>query len=244
MDWRDEGIVLAARPHGETSVILELFTRAHGRHLGVVHGGMSRKKAPMLQPGNQLDAAWRARLDAHLGTYAVELRHSRAAAILSDPLRLAALSSTCALAAFALPEREALTDFQTRTEDLCDGLTDGRGWLTDYVQWEVALLEITGFRLDLSACAVSGGANDLAYVSPRTGRAVSRSAAGEWASRLLPLPDMLLGGMPTLGGVIAALKVTGHFLEHHLAPSLGNRPLPPARARLLQALASEADDAP
>ncbi|CTQ50060.1 DNA repair protein RecO [Jannaschia donghaensis] len=236
MEWRDEGIVLSARPHGETSVILELLTRAHGRHLGVIHGGVSRKKAPMLQPGNQLDAVWRARLEDHLGTYTVELKCSRAAGILADPLRLAALSSCCALASFVLPEREDMDDFQVRTEALCDAISDGRGWLTEYVGWEVALLDVSGFGLDLSACAVSGGANDLAYVSPRTGRAVSRSAAGEWASKLLPLPDMLLGGMPTIDGACAALAVTGHFLEQKLAPALGARPLPAARSRLVQAL--------
>lgn len=239
MEWRDEGIVLAARPHGETSVILELFTREHGRHLGVVHGGVSRKKAPMLQPGNQLDAVWRARLEGHMGGWSVELKQSRAAGILSDSLRLAALTSTCSLASFALPEREAMGDFQTLTEDLCDAISDGKGWLTDCVQWEMKLLEVTGFRLDLSACAVSGGANDLAYISPRTGRAVSRAGAGEWASKLLKLPDMMLGGAPSIEGVVAALEVTGFFLENRLAPSLGNRPLPPARKRLLAALKSE-----
>jgi DNA repair protein RecO (recombination protein O) len=239
MEWRDEGIVLAARPHGETSVILEMFTRAHGRHLGVVHGGVSRKKSPMLQPGNQLDAVWRARLESHMGGWTVELKRSRAAGILSDPLRLAALTSACSMASFALPEREAMEDFQTRTEDLCDAIVDGKGWITDYVYWEMALLEVTGFRLDLSACAVSGGANDLAYVSPRTGRAVSRAGAGEWASKLLKLPDILIGGAPSIEGAVAALEVTGFFLENRLAPSLGNRPVPPARQRLLAALKSE-----
>ncbi|SDZ55778.1 DNA replication and repair protein RecO [Jannaschia faecimaris] len=239
MDWRDEGIVLSARPHGETSVILELLTRAHGRHLGVVHGGVSRKKAPMLQPGNQVDAAWRARLESHLGTWTVELKRSRSAGILGDPIRLFALSATCALASFALPEREDMAEFQRQTEALCDAISDGKGWLTDYVHWEMALLEVTGFRLDLSACAVSGGANDLAYVSPRTGRAVSRSGAGEWASKLLKLPDMMIGGMPSIEGVVEALAVTGHFLETKLAPSLGNKSLPSARARLVQALSAE-----
>ena len=132
-----------------------------------------------------------------------------------------------------------MEDFQTRTEDLCDAIVDGKGWITDYVYWEMALLEVTGFRLDLSACAVSGGANDLAYVSPRTGRAVSRAGAGEWASKLLKLPDILIGGAPSIEGAVAALEVTGFFLENKLAPSLGNRPVPPARQRLLAALKSE-----
>lgn len=234
--WRDEGLVLAVRPHGETAVILELLTRAHGRHLGVVHGGRSRRIAPLLQPGNQLAAEWKARLDTHLGSFAVEPLRGRAGDVLADPLRLSALSALCALASFVLPEREALPDFAARTEALADAIASGEGWLNDYVWWELSLLEVAGFGLDLSECAGGGGANDLAYVSPRTGRAVSRSAAGEWADRMLPLPDMLLGGATTLPGVRAALMLTGHFLGQRLAPSLGERPLPPARQRLLDAL--------
>ena len=236
IEWRDEGVVLAARPHGETAAILELFTRAHGRHLGVVHGGRSRKVAPMLQPGNQLSATWRARIEGHLGGFAVEPVRVRAGDVMGDPLRLAALSSMAALAAFALPEREALPDFQARTEGLADALAEGAGWLRDYVFWEMALLEVSGLALDLSACAAGGGANDLAYVSPRTGRAVSRAGAGDWADRLLPLPEVMLGGAATLEGVREALAVTGHFLETRLAPSLGERPLPAARARLTDEL--------
>ncbi len=239
MEWRDEGIVLAARPHGETAVILELFTREHGRHVGVVHGGRSRRKAPMLQPGNQLDAVWRARLESHMGGWQVELTRSRAAAVLSDPLRLAALASACALCAFALPEREAVPAFQARTEALCDAIADGEGWLTGYVGWELALLEVAGFRLDLATCAVSGATEGLAFVSPRTGRAVAAAEAGEWADRLLPLPAMLTGGAATIDGAAAALRLTGHFLGDRLAPSLGERPLPAARGRLVAAVEAE-----
>lgn len=239
MEWRDEGIVLAARPHGETAVILELLTRAHGRHLGVVHGGTSRRRAPMLQPGNQLDAVWRARLEGHMGSWSVELRRSRAAYVLSDPLRLAALSSTCALCVFALPEREAVAAFAARTEALCDAIAEGPGWLVDYVRWELALLEVSGFRLDLASCAVTGATTGLTHVSPRTGRAVSQDAAGEWADRLLPLPAMLTGGQATLAGVAQALDLTGHFLAERLAPSLGDRPVPAARGRLLTAVKAE-----
>ncbi|MEM7489623.1 MAG: DNA repair protein RecO [Pseudomonadota bacterium] len=237
MEWRDAGIVLAARPHGETAVILELLTRDHGRHLGIVHGGTSRRKAPMLQPGNQLDATWKARLESHLGSFSVELLAARTATILADPLRLAALTSVTSLAAFVLPEREALPDFAARTEALCDALASGEGWLPDYVAWEMALLEVGGMGLDLSACAATGTTEDLAFVSPRTGRAVSRAGAGAWAARLLPLPDLLRGGPADLGGIRAALDLTGHFLHHALAPSLGDKPVPPARARLLEELA-------
>lgn len=240
MEWRDEGIVLAARPHGETAVILELLTRAHGRHLGVVHGGRSRRRAPMLQPGNQLDAVWRARLEGHMGSWGVELRRARAGAVLGDPLRLAALAATCALCAFALPEREAVPDFALRTEALCDAIADGPGWLRDYVAWELALLETAGFRLDLAACAATGVMEGLAYVSPRTGRAVSRDAAGVWADKLLPLPPIFSGADVTVAGVAQALDLTGYFLSQRLAPSLGDRHVPAARARLVSAIKAEA----
>lgn len=239
MEWRDEGIVLAARPHGETAAILDLFTRAHGRHMGVVNGGVGRRMRPLLQPGNQVAASWRARLEGHMGTYALEPVRARAGDVLSDPLRLAALSSLCALCAFALPEREPLAAFQSRTEALADAIADGAGWLRDYPLWELALLETAGFALDLSACAATGGANDLSFVSPRSGRAVSRAGAGRWADRLLPLPEVLLGGEATLAGVRDALRTTGHFLETRLAPSVGERPLPAARGRLLSILDRE-----
>lgn len=240
MEWRDEGVVLAVRPHAETAAILEVFTRDHGRHAGIVHGGRSRRIAPMLQPGNQLAVTWRGRLETNLGTFAVEPLRGRAGALLADPLRLAALSAACALCAALLAEREAATGFQARTEALCDAIVDGAGWLNDYPRWELALLEVSGFRLDLSRCAAGGPDDDLAYVSPRTGRAVSRAGAGEWADRLLPLPPMLTGGAATLPGVLAALDLTGFFLRERLAPSLGDRPLPAARARFLDALRREA----
>jgi DNA repair protein RecO (recombination protein O) len=236
IEWRDEGIVLSARPHGETAVILELLTRSHGRHLGIVHGGVSRRKAPMLQPGNQVDAVWKARLEDHLGGFSVELRLARAAAVLSDPLRLSALGAITALSSLALPEREAQDGFARRTEALCDALTEGEGWLPDYVHWEIALLEVSGFGLDFTACAGGGAEDDLAFVSPRTGRAVSRGAAGEWASRLIPLPKWLLGDVADVEGVLAALDLTGYFLTDRLAPSLGDRPLPAARMRFVEAL--------
>lgn len=237
MDWRDQGILLAVRPHGETSVIAEVFTRDHGRHLGVIRGGTSRKLAPVLQPGAQVDVTWRARLESHMGSFTAEPIRARMAAVLGDPLRLAALSSLCATAAFCLPEREALPAFQAETEALADAMHAGEGWLSAYMHWELRLLEETGFGLDLSGCANGGSANDLAYVSPRTGRAVSRAGAGVWADRLLPLPECLLGGPVTHEGVQAALALTGHFLTEHLGPSLGTRPFPVARARFLDQVA-------
>lgn len=232
MEWRADGIVLAVRRHGESSAIVELFTAEHGRHLGVVRGGGSRKMAPLLQPGAQLDATWRARLDAHLGSYTVDLIKGRAAEAMGERMSLAGLTAVCALLAFALPEREAHPALYARSIALLDGLGAER-WPQAYLRWELALLEELGFGLDLSRCAVSGGTEDLAYISPRTGRAVARDSAGIWADKLLPLPPILIGGEAGADGVAQGLRVTGHFLTHHLAPALGDRPVPPARHRLV-----------
>lgn len=238
MDWRDEGTLLSVRKHGETSAIIEVFTPGHGRHAGVVRGGTSRKLAPMLQPGAQLDLAWRARLEEHIGSFNVELSRSRAAAVMADRAALAGLNAITALLLYALPERETHPRLYGRTVAMLDLLGNAPAWPVAYLQWELALLEALGFGLDLSACAVTGRAEDLAYVSPKSGRAVSAEGAGEWADRLLILPPELLGVVTdTLAGVSEGLRTTGYFLETGLAHSLGNKPLPEARARLIDLLA-------
>lgn len=239
MDWRDQGILLSSRRHGESAAIIEVFTREHGRHAGVVRGGASRKIAPILQPGAQLDVTWRARLEDHIGSYTVEPMRSRAAAALSDRQALAGLNAVTALLLFALPEREGHPVLYARSEALLDLLGDQDLWPLAYLQWELALLEEAGFGLDLSTCAVLGhGANDLSYVSPRSGRAVSRAGAGDWADRLLPLPPCLMGHGPAPDHEIAeGLRTTGHFLREHLAPAMGNKPLPEARQRFVDAFA-------
>lgn len=233
MDWTGEGILLSARPHGESAAIIEVLTEAHGRHLGVVRGGAGRRMAPVLQPGAQLALAWRARLESHIGAFTVEPLRARAAMVLADAERLAGLSSLCALAAFALPEREPQPRLYPLTVALADLIAGGADWFGPYLRWERALLEETGFGLDLSSCALTGAAEDLAYVSPRTGRAASRAAAGAWAERLLPLPQALLAEVAADRAAMAAgLRTTGHFLAQVLAPALGARPLPAARDRL------------
>lgn len=234
MDWTDEGILLSARPHGEASAIVEVLTSAHGRHAGVVRGGAGRKLAPVLQPGAQLALVWRARLDAQIGAFTVEPLRARAAAVLSDPERLAGLSALCALVGWALPEREPQPRLYPLTVDLADRIASGKGWFGPWLAWERALLEETGFGMDLSSCALTGVTEGLAYVSPRTGRAVTAAAAGAWADRLLPLPAALVDpDAPTGTAEMAAgLRTTGHFLATVLAPALGDRPLPAARVRL------------
>lgn len=240
MDWRDEGTLLAVRRHGESAAIIEVFTPAHGRHAGVVPGGASRRLAPVLQPGAQLDLGWRARLEDHIGTFAVEPLRSRTG-LLADRRALAALNAVCALLHAALPEREPHPGLYAATTGLLDRLGEGGDWPLAYVRWELTLLEDLGYGLDLSSCAVTGARDDLAYVSPKSGRAVARGAAGEWADRLLPLPPCLLGQGPgTAAEIAAALQTTGYFLEHRLFPDLGARQPPEARRRLVAMLARTA----
>jgi DNA repair protein RecO (recombination protein O) len=236
--WREDGTILSVRRHGESSAIVELFTEGHGRYLGVVRGGASRKLAPLLQPGAQLDATWSARLDDHIGSFMVEPVKSRAAAILDDRLALAGLNAMTALLSFTLPEREPHGLLYRRSLALFDLLGHNEAWPVIYLRWELALLEEMGFGLDLGSCAVTGARDDLAYVSPKSGRAVSAEGAGTWADRLLPLPPILLGqGTGPVTEILDGLRTTGHFLTHWLAPALGDRPLPAARQRLIDALA-------
>lgn len=241
MEWRDQGILLSTRHHGEASVIIDVFTPSRGRHAGVVRGGASRKMAPVLQPGAQLDVEWRARLEDHLGTFRVEPLKSRAW-VMGDRLALAGLNAVCALLRFALPEREAHRALYRKSLILLDLLDKPEIWPLAYLNWEMVLLEEMGFGLDLRRCAVMGEkANDLSYISPKTGRAVSRAGAGDWADRLLPLPPCLLGDGPAPDEeILQALDVTGYFLRHHLAPNLRERPLPDARARLVSVVTARA----
>lgn len=236
MEWRGEAILLSVRRHGESSAIIEVFTEEKGRHTGVVRGGTSRKIAPILQPGAQLDVCWRARLEDHIGAFTVEPVRSRAALVMDNRLALSGLNAVTALLSFCLPEREPHPALYRRSGQLLDLLGQDNLWPLAYLQWEAALLNEMGYGLDLDACAVTGATDDLCYVSPKSGRAVSRQGAGEWAERLLPLPPALLGqGQGGNKEIADGLETTGYFLANRMAPDLGSRPLPDARARFVAA---------
>jgi DNA repair protein RecO (recombination protein O) len=231
--WRDEGLMLSTRRHGETDAIVEVFTAEHGRVGAVVKGGAGRRLGPVLQPGNQVDLEWRARLDEHLGVARVEPVRARAGAIMADAGALAALGSATALLAAFLPEREPHPDLYAATLALADGLASGGDWLAAYAFWEIGLLADLGYGLDLSACAATGVTTDLAWVSPRSGRAVGREAGAPWRDRLLPLPGFLTGSGEAAPAAFAeALRLTGWFLDARAAPAVGLSAAPPARARL------------
>jgi len=238
MEWRDEGLLLSVRKHGESSAVVEVLTAEHGRHAGLVHGGGGTKLAATLQPGMQLSLVWRARTEDQLGAYKVEPIRSRAPSIMRDRARLAALNSVAALLLTTLSEREPCPDLYAGTIALADALADDAAhWPALYARWEIALLAALGFGLDLSRCAATGERSDLAYVSPRTGRAVSRKAGAAWADKLLPLPGVLISGrQPTMGGVREALRLSQYFLEKWMLPAFERSELPAARARLMTVL--------
>jgi len=243
MDWTDDGIVLSVRRHGETSAIVSLLTRDHGRHAGLVRGGAGRRARDVLQPGNRVAASWRARLPEHLGTMTCELTGPVAADFLDDRLRLAGLSAICAMVDSALPEREPHARLYEATVALLSALDTTPAWPSAYVKWELGLLAEMGFGLDLDRCAATGRNDQLAYVSPRTGRAVSLAAGEPYRDRLLALPPFLLadGEAGDAAQVAAALGLTGHFFERHVyAPR--SKALPSARERLVDLLTPNATD--
>jgi DNA repair protein RecO (recombination protein O) len=236
MEWADEGIVLSVRPYGETSAIVEALTHLHGRHLGLVHGGASRRAKAMLQPGNSLHLTWRARLNEHLGSLHAEPLRARAGALLERRDSLIGLNAFTAMAAAVLPEREPHVGVYGAAEVLLDAIAeqDFPHWAPLYVRWEAGLLDELGFGLDLSRCAASGVTEHLIYVSPRSGRAVSREAGGPYADRLLKLPPFLLGAQnaaPSPADILAGLKLTAYFLLDRVLQPHGKE-LPPARVRL------------
>jgi len=243
MEWSDEAIVLSVRPLGETSTILEALTRDFGRHSGLVRGGVSRRLRGLLQPGNTLRVNWRARLTEHLGSFTVEPHRTRAGDLMDTREALMGLNAFSAVASAVLPDREPHASVFEAGEILLDAIAVDTfaHWGPLFVRWETGLLEALGFGLDLSRCAATGSADDLRYVSPKTGRAVSAVAGKPYHDRLLLLPGFLLGSQNAESSpeeIIAGLRLTGYFLlDRVLRPH--DRELPLARSRLAELAARE-----
>jgi DNA repair protein RecO (recombination protein O) len=236
MEWSDDALVLSLRAHGENAAILEALTRKHGRHLGLVHGGGSTRGRAVLQPGNRVKLSWRARLSEHLGVSTAELARSRIGEMFESRTSLIGLNALSAVASAALPEREPHEAAYECADALLDAIAEHEfaDWAPLFVHWELGLLNELGFGLDLSRCAATGAVDDLIYVSPRTGRAVSRQAGAPYADRMLPLPAFLLGRQAGEAGpdeVRAGLRLTEYFLDQWvLGPH--NKTMPDARTRL------------
>ena len=238
MEWTDEGIILATRRYGETSLILELMTKEHGRHLGLVRGGRSRRQQPFLQAGNSLDVTWRARLDEHLGHLNVEPIIERASRLMDSATGIYALQVLGALLRL-LPERDPHQELYGALVATLDALDTPAAAAELLVSFEIAILNELGFGLDLSCCAATGVTVDLAYVSPRTGRAVSRDAGAAHKAKLLPLPEFVLrrsDGDPSADDFRQAFALTGYFLHRHVYEPRGLAPSP-ARERLVALVA-------
>jgi DNA repair protein RecO (recombination protein O) len=236
LEWRDHGIVLAARRHGERSFVVDILTKDHGRHAGLIRE--SGKNAARVQPGTDVQAQWRARLSDHMGHWTLESIKVRAAGCLDDPMRLAGLAAATAVTQAFLPERQPHPQIFAALTILLDAILEDTFWPALYVRYELGLLSELGFGLDLSQCALSDVTGDLAYVSPRTGRAVSREAGAPWADKLLNLPGFLTGRAgfdADRGAIMDGLALTGHFLERHM-PDLARARIEEVRGRLTQRL--------
>jgi DNA repair protein RecO (recombination protein O) len=222
MQWSDEGIVLGVRRHGEANAIAELLTRGHGRHLGLVRGGAGSRQKPVLQTGNTVSAVWRARLDDHLGTYTVEPMRVRTAAVLTTPHALFGVTHLAALVRL-LPERDPHLSIYTALEAMLDRIDDVAALAPMAARFEMQMLSELGFGLDLESCAATGTAEELAYVSPKSGRAVSLGAGEPWRDRLFRLPAFFAspGTAASDGDIADGFALTGYFLTRHVLEPRG-----------------------
>lgn len=239
-EWSDTALILSSRPHGESAAVVSVLTEERGRQAGLVRGGQSRSMRGVLQPGNRVSVTWRARLEEHLGSMNAELMTAHASLIMDDSLRLAGLASVCAIVEGCLPEREPCPGVHEATLALIAMITQDDGhalWLAGLVRWELAMLDIAGYALDLNRCGVTGERTGLRYVSPRTGVAVTTAGAGIHAPRLLVLPQFL-GGEDAAGDektveqdLLDGMELTRHFLERKVF-GVHHQPLPQPRQRL------------
>ena len=242
-EWTDDGLILSIRPHGERNAVVSLLTVENGRHAGLVHAYNSSSKRGTVQIGNLVQAQWRSRLNEQLGTYQLELKKNPSAVFLDDAVKLAGLSSCCAILDMSLPERDAnlcVWEATTALIDIISLAENLEDWLEFYIKWEMNLLEQLGFGLNLHSCAVSGLTDALIYVSPRSGRAVHRDYAGDYADRLLRLPSFLQSEQAKApvsdAAFLEGLTLTGHFVSRRVF-SLIHKDLPQARLRLAHLVA-------
>lgn len=244
MEWTEEALLLSVRPYGEAGAIASVLAEAHGRHAGHVPGGQSAAKRAIWQPGNRLAVHWGGRFADQLGSFSAELLDPAAARAMADPFALDLLLAATAVADAALPEREPHPAAFAALAALLGAVELGGKLLPGLVAFEAGLLAELGYGLDLERCALSGSREDLAFVSPKTGRAVARGAAGEWAPRLLPLPPFMLGrAAATRQDIADGLRLTAHFLAERPFAAL-HRPLPAARDRLYDRVAAWAAESP
>lgn len=244
LSFTDDALILVVDKFGDHDAIVQIFTPEHGLCRGVVKRGMTSKNRADLQPATLVEATWKARMPEHLGTITLEARHSYAARVMHDPLKLSAVGSVMSMVAASLAERDAHPELYAQLVNFLQHVAAGVEpliWLAEYVRLELALLELAGFGLDLSSCAATGTTEQLVYVSPKSGRAVTKSAGEPYHDRMLCLPEFIRDGEHLPGDFIElrdGAALTGHFLESRLLPAL-NRKLSPLRAHFIQLLARQ-----
>ena len=242
MKWKDEGILIDLKVHGEKNCIIKVFTENHGLYSGLVQGGQTKKFRSSLQPGAQLVVDWSARLVEHLGTFQVDVASSRSNLFMGKKLNLYAFNSVCSMITSFLMDREDQNVLYKQTKDLLEQLENDEGWLKKYVWWELLFLKEIGFGLELSSCAVSGSTENLSHVSPKTGRAVCYEVAGPWKDKLLKLPEFLflsnnLTDIST-SEALEGLSLSGHFFLNWVLPQYNRANMPIARSSFINALTS------
>ena len=239
MDWSGEGYILSSRKHGESSAIIDVFTRDKGRHQGLVRGGVGRRLRPVLQLGNHVSVDWRGRLEDHLGYYQIEAIDSRAAELMDDRLSLSGLNALCVMTRELLPEREIYPALYDVFSIVVSALDAPDIWPALYVRWEAGLLSALGYGLDLSECAATGATDNLTHVSPRSGRAVCQSSAAPYGDRMLTLPGFMRGeSQAGPEDIWHGLRLTEYFLETRVQWEI-NRTLPEARLAMVERLIAE-----
>ena len=240
IEWEDEGVVLRVTPYGEGSAIVVLVTQMHGKHAGLVRAAKTSAMRSLLQSGNKVKAAWKARLNEHLGTFKLEMFSSVASELFDDPLKIIGLTAAASIAEQALPDREPVPQIYEGLLVLLETMVahDEKVWLAAYIRWEIGFLSESGFKLSLDRCVATGAFNDLAFVSPKSGCAVSASAGYAYREKLLPLPGFLTSeGYQAPLEFIQGLKLTEYFLSRHIF-GVYNKPIPSARERLYERVAT------
>jgi len=240
MHWNDPAIVLGSKKYGESAAVVCLLTQSHGLYKGLVRSMNGKAARGIFQTGNFIDAKWSGRLPEHLGNFSAELTKPNAALLLSDSVKLTALGAICSLLEMTLPERDQCPDIYDRLYNFIEIMCQSDSWQYEYVILELELLTHLGFGLDLSECAATGATEDLVYLSPKSGRAVSRKAGEPYKSKLFLLPEYFITGEineKTEGNALNGLDICAYFLEKYvLKPH--NAALPLTRLRLREMVIS------
>ncbi|MCI5049976.1 MAG: DNA repair protein RecO [Rickettsiales bacterium] len=234
MQWNDTALILSISKFSEHDAVVRVLSREHGLYSGIAKRGLGKSKRGIYQPGNLVHAEWKARLEQHMGSFDCELAKPFAALLMKHPHKLAGLNAACSMIPLAMEERDPHAQLYDAFMHVISQMIGGDEWISDYIRFEMTLLREAGYGLDLSRCVATGAQEDLVYVSPKSGCAVSEAAGRPYHERMLKLPRFLREEVkPVEDEIHEAFRLTSHFLSSWLLEPLGKR-MPQARERLLQ----------